>query len=215
MAEQIVLEIFSDYVCPFCWLGEQAVSEFVLAKPEVCVVRRAFELRPEPNPTLDPQGAYLTRVWRDTVYPMAERMGLPLRLPPVQPRSRLAHEAARFAAGYASLEVFHEAVFRAFFQRGEDIGQPDVLVAVGEGVGLDGVALRQALNSGEFEAEVLADEELAMRLGLHAVPAYYLAAGRRMATGVQSADELQRLVFGTGVRPSSALAGNKFPSFRL
>ena len=136
---------------------------------------------------------------------MAERMGMLLRLPPVQPRSRLAHEAARFAAGQGCLEAFHEEVFRAFFQRGEDIGQTDVLVAIGEGVGLDGVALRQALISREFEAGVVADEELANRLGLHAVPAY-MVERRRVVTGLQSAEELKWLVFGTGLS-SATLAG--------
>jgi predicted DsbA family dithiol-disulfide isomerase len=164
----------------------------------VQVIRRAFELRPDPVPTLDPQGEYLTRVWGAVVYPMAERMGMPLRLPPVQPRSRLAHEAAYFAAGQECLEAFHEEVFRAFFQRGEDIGRVDVLVELGKGVGLDGAALRQALETREFEAKVTADEELAERLGVHAVPAYS-GNRRRVVTGVRKFEELMRLVFVGGL----------------
>lgn len=159
-------------------------------------MRRAFELRPDPVPTLDPQGEYLTRVWREVVYPMAERMGMPLRLPPVQPRSRLAHEAARFAAGQGCLEAFHEEVFRAFFQRGEDIDRADVLVELGKGVGLEGAALRQALATREFETEVTADEELAESLGVHAVPAYVVDR-RRVVTGVRTVEELRGLVFGS------------------
>jgi hypothetical protein len=38
-------------------------------------VWRAFELRPEPVPTLDPKGAYLENVWRDSVYPLAKKLG--------------------------------------------------------------------------------------------------------------------------------------------
>ena len=161
-------------------------------------MRRAFELRPDPVPTLDPQGEYLTRVWGAVVYPMAEQMGMSLRLPPVQPRSRLAHEAAYFAAGQECLESFHEEVFRAFFQRGEDIGRVDVLVDLGKRVGLDGAALRQALATREFEAKVTADEELAERLGVHAVPAYS-ADRRRVVTGVRTVDELRGLVFAGGL----------------
>lgn len=125
---------------------------------------------------------------------MAERMGMPLRLPPVQPRSRLAHEAARFAAGLGCLGAFHEEVFRAFFQRGEDIGRVAVLVGLGQGVGLDGTALLQALTTGEFETEVTADEELAERLGVQAVPAYVVDR-RKMITGVRTVEELMALVF--------------------
>ena len=43
---------------------------------------------------LDPKGEYLTSAWRDHVYPLAAKMKLPMKMPPIQPRSRLAHEAA-------------------------------------------------------------------------------------------------------------------------
>ena len=124
---------------------------------------------------------------------MAERMGMPLRLPPVQPRSRLAHEAAHFAAGQGKFNVFHQELFRAFFQRGEDIGQVEVLVALAESVGLHGAALRQALAARELEAEVVAEEELAERLDVHAVPAY-VADRRRIVTGVRGVEELRQFV---------------------
>jgi predicted DsbA family dithiol-disulfide isomerase len=158
----------------------------------VRVVRRAFELRPDPVPTLDPRGEYLTRAWRESVYPLAERLGMPIRLPPVQPRSRLAHEAARFAAAQGRLVPFHGAVFRAFFELGEDIGQIDVLVALGEEVGLDAAALRHTLETRESEAGVVADEELAGQLGVHAVPAYVVNR-LGVVTGVRTLEELRRL----------------------
>lgn len=155
-------------------------------------MRRAFELRPDPVPTLDPQGEYLTRVWRDSVYPLAEQLGMPIRLPPVQPRSRLAHAAARSAAAQGKLTPFHTEVFRAFFQRGEDIGRSEVLAALGEMVGLEAAALRHALDTREFEAEVVADEELAEQLGVRAVPAYVVNR-HKVVTGVRSLEELRRL----------------------
>ena len=51
---------------------------------------RAYKLRSDPVPTLDPDGDYLHRVWNASVYPMARAFGMTLRLPPVQPRSRKA-----------------------------------------------------------------------------------------------------------------------------
>lgn len=156
------------------------------------VERRAFELRPAPVPTLDPQGEYLTRVWQESVYPMAERLGITIRLPPVQPRSRLAHEAARCAAAQGKFTPFNAEVFRAFFQEGEDIGQVALLVSLGERVGLDATILRRALETREFEAGVTADEELAERLGVHAVPAYVVNR-QTVTAGVRTFDELRRL----------------------
>jgi len=160
-------------------------------------VRRAFELRPDPVPTLDPHGEYLTRVWREVVYPMAERMGMTLRLPPVQPRSRLAHAASFFAAAHGKLDALHEEIFRSFFQRGEDIGRIDLLVGLGAGIGLDGSALRRALETRQFEAEVVADEERAERLGVRAVPAY-LTEGPRVVTGVLALGQLREFVKRSG-----------------
>ena len=149
-------------------------------------------MRPEPVPKLDPGGEYLTRVWRDGVYPLAERLGITMRLPPVQPRSRLAHEAAKWAAT-SRFDEYNKAIFRAFFERGENIGDQEVLVRLAEQLQLDGEQLRWALTQHEFEAEVVEDERDAAALGVSAVPAF--VANRRVAlSGVQSLATLQLLI---------------------
>jgi len=157
------------------------------------IVWKAFELRPEPTPTLDPNGEYLTRVWRSSVYPLAERLGVTMRLPPVQPRSRRAHEAARWARSLGRFDDYNAAVFRAFFERGEDIGRVDVLLSLAADLGLDASGLRAALDRREFEAGVLADEREAEELGLGGVPAF--VADKRLAlSGVQPTEGLRDLV---------------------
>src|SRR5690349_20458119 len=94
----IQIAVWSDYVCPFCYL-ELPVLDRIRNElgDRVQIDWRSFELRPEPEPTLDPDGDYLDRVWNQSVYPMAQDRGMNIRLPPVQPRSRKAHEAADFA----------------------------------------------------------------------------------------------------------------------
>jgi predicted DsbA family dithiol-disulfide isomerase len=172
------------------------------AKHDLAVEWLPYELRPEPVPLPDMSGPDAERFranWARGVAPLAEQFGVEMHFPPYKPRSRLAHEAARFAARHGRLEAFHEELFRAFFQHGEDIGRADVLVALGAGVGMDGAALGQALERREFEGEVVADEELAERLGVHAVPAY-VAARRRLVTGVRSLAELRELLYGAGGR---------------
>lgn len=157
------------------------------------VIWKAYELRPEPVPTLDPGGEYLTRVWRDSVYPLAERLGMRLRLPPVQPRSRRAHEAAQWARAQNRFDDYNAALFRAFFERGEDIGETEALLRLARDLRLDESSLRAALEAKEFEASVLADEREAAELGMSGVPAF--VADRRLAlTGVQSLAGLQDLV---------------------
>lgn len=157
------------------------------------VVWRAFELRPEPVPTLDPDGEYLHRVWRSSVYPMAERLGMTLRLPPVQPRSRRAHEAAHWARTQGRFDDYNAAVFRAFFERGEDIGKTDVLAILAGDLGLDAEALRSALEAGTFTESVLADQRAAQALGISGVPAF-VADREAMLSGVQSLEALRELV---------------------
>jgi hypothetical protein len=63
-------------------LAEPAVHELVRFDPAVEVVWRAFELRPEPVATLDPRGEYLQRVWENSVYLMAERLGKTMNFRP-------------------------------------------------------------------------------------------------------------------------------------
>jgi predicted DsbA family dithiol-disulfide isomerase len=174
-------------------LAEPAVEELRRSEPGIEIVWRAFELRPEPIPTLDPGGEYLTRVWRDSVYPLAARLGITMRLPPIQPRSRRAHEAAKWARTAGRFDDFNAALFRAFFERGEDIGDPRVLAALAAALGLDADALGRALDAREFETEVLADERDAELLGVTGVPAF-IASRRAILFGVQTAAGLREIV---------------------
>ncbi|MDQ3070870.1 MAG: DsbA family oxidoreductase [Acidobacteriota bacterium] len=189
----MTLEVFSDYVCPFCWLGEQGLLEFQAAESGVEIVRRAYELRPDPMPTLDPSGEYLTRVWGSSVYPLAKRLGVTMTLPPVQPRTRLAHEAAKWAAQEGGLDRFHAEVFRAFFERGEDIGQIDVLAGIADALGMRGGTLREALTRRWFQQDVTDDLRLAEELGVHSVPAF-VADRRAGVAGVQDLATLRQVV---------------------
>lgn len=166
------IDVWSDYVCPFCYLElpvlERLQSEF---GPELAVHWRAFELRPAPVPTLDPGGEYLRTTWARAVYPMAEQRGMTLRLPPVQPRSRLALEAAEFAKEAGAFPEFHRGVFRAFFEEGQDIGDTRVLGDLAEASGMERGALLRALKLGSYTSRVMFDQEAAHRLGIGGVPA--------------------------------------------
>lgn len=86
----------------------------------------------------------------------------------------------------------NEAIFRAFFERGENIGSVDVLAQLASSEGLDGEGLKSALERHEFLGEVIADEERAGAFGLSGVPAF-VAAGT-VLFGVQPADALEEFV---------------------
>ena len=107
-----------------------------------------------------------------------------LRLPPVQPRSRKALEAAEYARGEGRFDEVHEALFRAFFEDGKDIGIQEMLLEVGASIGLCLEDLGDALEEGRYTEKVLADEELARRLGVSSVPTMFVSlAGQPLEKG--------------------------------
>jgi predicted DsbA family dithiol-disulfide isomerase len=67
-------------------------------------------------------------------------------------------------------DAMHSALFRAFFEEGQDLNDLDVLLDMGASVGLDRTQLRTALEEGRYTDRVLADERLASALGVQAVP---------------------------------------------
>ena len=164
--------VWSDYVCPFCYL-ELPVLERLKREAGLPVRVESARLRAAARPGADPRpGRRLPAPGLEPVrLPNGARAWPTLRLPPVQPRSRMAHEATAFARSAGRADAAAEALFRAFFEHGRDIGEPEVLIATGREAGLDADALRRALDEGRFTAEVLADEAEAQRLGLSGVPA--------------------------------------------
>lgn len=145
------IKVWSDYVCPFCLLAKQPLAE-ATAGHDVAVEWMPFELRPEPTPTLRPEGDYLRDIWSRVVYPMAERMGVAVRLPDVspQPHTRLAFEGYQFAKEHHLADAYNDRMLRAFFEDGLDIGDLDVLEKLAAGLGLPATAYRAALESGRY-----------------------------------------------------------------
>lgn len=201
MTATVVISVWSDFVCPFCYLEKPVLDQLKATfGNEVEIDWRAFELRPEPVPLLDPDGEYLHTTWERYVYPMAEERFMTLRLPPVQPRSRLALEAERYARSVGLGEALQFALFQGFFEQGLDIGDIDMLLEIGASIGLNQDGLRVALESGEFTAAVQADQQLAQQLGIKGVPAMLLRRSdqsqqqAKLVSGAQPFPLLARLV---------------------
>lgn len=179
-SDKVRLTVWSDYVCPFCYLELPELQRLTSELGEGMEVDwRAFELRPKPQPTLDPDGEYLHRVWNASVYPMASARGMTLKLPPVQPRSRLALEAAEHARGKDRFDSMHRAIFAAFFEHGRDIGDVAVLKSLAAECGIDADELEEALVQGVHTAKVLEDQALAAKMRISGVPASLVQLGNR------------------------------------
>lgn len=184
------ITVYFDYVCPYCLLAEDTIAT-VAREQGALVERRPFELRPEPNPTLRPEDDYLPRVWRSSVYPMAEQLGVPIRLPTVspQPYTHTAFEGSQYARAQGRAEDYDAAVLEAFFQHDRDIGQLDVLTDIAVGVGLDADSFRTALVERRYAADHQAELTQARAAGIRAVPT--VQVGPRRVEGVPTREQLR------------------------
>jgi predicted DsbA family dithiol-disulfide isomerase len=181
--------VYCDYVSPFCYLAEPGLRR-LRDEAGVWVERRAYELWPAPTELPDPREA--ERDWATVVEPLARELGLELRCPRTQPRTRKAHEAAVYAREHGRFDEFHEALYRAHFVEGLDIGRIDVLAELGARLGLDAQDLRIALGVDRYTEQVLAEEAEALRRGVRGVPAYVV--GGRLITGLQRYEDLLELI---------------------
>ena len=163
------IDVWSDYVCPYCYLQLPVLQRLRDAYgTQLQVAWRAFELCPAPQPAPDPAG--LQHTWERSVYPLARERGMALRLPPLQPHSARALEAAAFAQQHGRFDAMHEAIFRAFFEDGRDIGEIEVLQQIGQAAGLPPHLLREALDERRHRPQVVEDEQIARNSGLSGVP---------------------------------------------
>ena len=111
-----------------------------------------FELRPEPHPTLKPEGDYLQRAWQQSVYPIARRMGMPITMPRIspQPHTHLAFEGYQNAEEHDKGNDYNHRVLEAFFVEGQDIGSVDVLTKLAGEVGLEEKEFEEALRTQKY-----------------------------------------------------------------
>ena len=203
------IDVFVDYVCPFCFLVEPAIEE-LRRERDVEVTIRPFELRPDPVPTLRPEDDYLPRVWRESVYPMAERVGVPVQLPSVspQPRTEKAFMVLQLAQERGLGAAYTEAMFSALFQDDRDIGLDEVIIDVATSVGLDRAEVEDALRSDERRQQQRADQDYAVRtVGIDAVPTVVVEG--QVLRGVPSAARLKKVVDELASRDSAPPDGTQ------
>ena len=154
-----------------------------------------FELRPEPHPTLRPEGDYLQRAWSQSVYPLAGRMGVPIVLPPVspQPHTYLAFEGYQYAREHGKGNEYNHRVLEAFFVEGRGIGDLGVLTKLAGEIGLDQKEFGDALRSRKYrEAHRRALRHAYEEVGVSGVPLFII--GSQTLSGVQDRGTLEAVI---------------------
>ncbi|MCL1049165.1 DsbA family protein [Shewanella abyssi] len=184
------ITIYTDYVCPYCLLAEHVIAEVIKDK-EITIRWRPFELRPHPVPTLRMEDSYLPDIWQSSVYPMAARLGVPIKLPNIspQPRTDKAFQVFAMAEEQGLGHAFTMSVMKAFFQKEKDIGDPEILADLAADIGLERNAVLSALEEGIYSASHLKAQRHAVEdAQISSVPT--IVVGQKTFTGVPTPSEL-------------------------
>jgi len=146
--------VYTDYVCPYCLLVETELRQ-VIKDRDIKIRWRPFELRPFPVPTLKVEDEYLPSIWKHSVYPLADKLGVDIKLPKIspQPRTNKAFEAFAYADDCGMGNEFSMAVMNAFFQHGKNIGDVTVLTELGEKIGLNRDDMQRVLESNLYKKQ--------------------------------------------------------------
>lgn len=105
--------------------------------------------------------------------------------------SRMALLAAEYAREHGKLDVFHPALFAAYFSHGLDIGDVEVLASIAKDAGLDPDNMRDAVASGKYLPHLEEAKIAASRFGVSGVPTFVID-GKRTIVGAQPIDVFRK-----------------------
>ncbi|MBX3272440.1 MAG: DsbA family oxidoreductase [Sandaracinaceae bacterium] len=207
MTEHLRVDVWSDVVCPFCFIGkrrlEAALAAFAHAA-RVDVVWRSFELDPS-APREPEEGSLAERLaakYGTSVREAEARMahvtdsaradGIEMRLDLARPTGTFdAHRLLHLARASGVGDAMNERLFCAYFTEGARLADHAVLVALAADVGLPPDEVTATLASEGYAREVRADEAEAAALGIRGVPCFVLG-GRFAVSGAQPVETFER-----------------------
>ena len=182
----MLIDVFSDLVCPWCYIGIHRLARALKERPRLRPQRRwhPFLLSPDlPDAGID-RALYLTirfgsreraRQMLAVVEETAQRDGLPLNLARIArtPNTLQAHRLVLLAETTGNGEKLVEALFAAYFVDGLDIGDPDLLMVLAAAAGVDPQHAKTCLaQNGHQDLATFQAEVMSHQLDLHAVPCF-------------------------------------------
>jgi predicted DsbA family dithiol-disulfide isomerase len=179
------IDVVSDVICPWCYIGKRRLATALEQRPEVAVeiLWHPFQL----NPDMPPEGMareryvaakfgggqHASRIYQN-VTDVGATVGIPFHFERIQvtPNTRDAHRLIRRATEAGEADPVVEALFNAYFIAGRDIGERATLAEIAGEAGLDAEETARFLASPEGAEEVLAEDMSARRIGINAVPCF-------------------------------------------
>ncbi len=193
------IEIWSDIMCPFCYIGkkkfETALEQFP-HKDQIEVEWKSFQLMPELETAAATslEDILVTRkgLSREQVRSMnqqitltAKQVGIEFNLDRSQPANTLkAHRFLHYAKTVDKQTPAEESLFKAYFTEGKNVDDNDELVSIGSELGMNPEALKEVLNSERYTREVEADIQDAAQIGVRGVP-FFVFDRKAAVSGAQ------------------------------
>ncbi|MDJ0950557.1 MAG: DsbA family oxidoreductase [Alphaproteobacteria bacterium] len=179
------LEIVSDTICPWCFIGKRRLERALAEKPvaDLDIGWRPFQLNPDmPLGGMDRQ-AYLelkfggpdrARQVYDPIHDAGKGEGIPFAFGQIKrtPNTLNSHRLIRRAAAAGLQDAVVETLFRAYFLEGRDIEDPASLAAIAEAAGMDRAETQAYLESDADLETVRAEDMMARQMGIQGVPCF-------------------------------------------
>jgi len=179
------VEIWSDVMCPFCYIGkrkfEAALNQFP-EKENVQLIWKSFQLSPDmktdPGKNINQflaahKGITLQEAKRmnDHVTQLAAKVGLVYDFDKaIVANSFNAHRLVHFAKHHGKQNEAEEQLFKAYFTDGKNTDDTTTLIQLGTEIGLDATALKTVLETDKYAEDVKADIQEAHQIGVRGVP---------------------------------------------
>lgn len=193
------IEIWSDYACPFCYLGKRRLElalEDYDKKEDVEISFRSFELDPSAKKKYDVSlheliaGKYgisveEAKASNSQIISQAKEVGLHYNFEDIIPTNTFdAHRLTQYAKVKGKGKELTERIFKAYFEESLNISDHQILSGLAEDVGLLKEEALEVLSSDKYTEEVRQDQKSASRYAVRGVP-YFLIDDKYAVSGAQ------------------------------
>ena len=198
----IDLEIWSDFMCPFCYIGkrkfENALNQFE-AKDQVNIIWKSYQLDPSLQSnkytSINEYLAIAKKVPHDEaaqinnyVKTLAEKVGLNYNLENIKVVNTLkAHQLSQLSKIFGKQNEVEEALFKAYFIDGKNLDDINTLVEIGINNGIEKQQIENTYKENKFIKEIDKDIEDSKNLGLTGVP-FFVFNNKYGISGAQESD---------------------------
>ena len=204
--KSVALDILSDPICPWCFIGKTQLQRALAAAPRnpFAIQWHPFQLNPDMPPGGMDRRTYLEAKFGGQegavkaympVVEHAKAAGLEINFEGIKrtPNTLDAHRLIHWAGIERKQHEAVDALFRAYFVDGRDIGDAEVLGDLADGIGMDASVVLRLLASDADREDIQRRDALGREMGINSVPTF-IVAGKHAVPGAQPTELWQKVI---------------------